>query len=602
MKTQPTRDSLAAAAERRRAPAEGEAGLAAAHPPAIRRRDLRSAAVVSLALAAMAILLATGAVHDSPTIDEPNHILRGMAILETGDARLSYSHPPLANALQAIPATLAGNSLEIADQRGFARWNLDQVIRDSIAGDYEGLRAAIVSGRFVTAALALLLGLYLFFFARELFGARAARFAVLLYALHPVFLAHGRQVTTDLPLALGALLVAGELTRYLGSRSPWRLLRLGLALGFACAVKFSALFLVPPLLLSMVAGAFRGLPRFPAARWPRRLLAAGRDFALVGLLTILAVNAAYGFQRTGLTVGETLDHEPQPMNWIVRREKGDFLEATSFLPSLPRWMPIPLPYSYVYGLFTVKAQSDRGHGGWFLGERRGKPHRLYFPLMLVVKSPATHLLLGLAGLVLVFGRRRERWWQPLDWPIVLMPLFFFGVLLPSGIQIGVRHAMPVAVFLFLFAGWTAARLWARARWGKAVVAGLLLLLLVETGAAHPHHLGHFSWLIGGAPVGHRISIVGEDWGQDVGDLARLAREEGLEPLYYRPYGGTARSELRFHGGRPRAVRCGKRAPSNGWVAVHAAQALRSGRPCLPEMGSRPPDRILNHHIWLYRMD
>ena len=41
-----------------------------------------------------------------PTVDEPNHLTRGVALWQTGDPRLSFAHPPLANALTAIPAML----------------------------------------------------------------------------------------------------------------------------------------------------------------------------------------------------------------------------------------------------------------------------------------------------------------------------------------------------------------------------------------------------------------------------------------------------------------------------------------------------------------
>ena len=42
-------------------------------------------------------------IGDSPTIDEQNHIARGLAYLRTGDPRLSVEHPPLVNTLSALP-------------------------------------------------------------------------------------------------------------------------------------------------------------------------------------------------------------------------------------------------------------------------------------------------------------------------------------------------------------------------------------------------------------------------------------------------------------------------------------------------------------------
>jgi hypothetical protein len=42
-------------------------------------------------------------IGDSPTMDEQNHIARGLAYLRTGDPRLSVEHPPLVNTLSALP-------------------------------------------------------------------------------------------------------------------------------------------------------------------------------------------------------------------------------------------------------------------------------------------------------------------------------------------------------------------------------------------------------------------------------------------------------------------------------------------------------------------
>ncbi len=42
-------------------------------------------------------------VGDSPTMDEQNHLARGLAILRTGDPRFNLEHPPLINALSALP-------------------------------------------------------------------------------------------------------------------------------------------------------------------------------------------------------------------------------------------------------------------------------------------------------------------------------------------------------------------------------------------------------------------------------------------------------------------------------------------------------------------
>lgn len=564
------------------------------------RFDFPSLLVVGFALGAMALLMAGGATYDSPTVDEPNHITRGMALWETGDGRLNVAHPPLANLLQAAPAKAGGASLDAPALEGWETWDLGEVVDSAVARDYPGFREALMAGRSVTLVLSLLLGLYLFFWSRERFGVVVARFVVLLYALHPIFLAHGRLVTTDLPITLGTVLTVGELSRYLARPGWGRLLTLGLAFGFACAVKFSGLFLLPPLGIVLAVHALRGSPRFTAPRKGRRLLHAGRDLAIVGLLACLAINASYGFDRSGWTVEEILAHEPQPENWITRNHEGQVLERASFLPYLPSWLPVPLPYSFVFGLFTIQGQNAKGHAGWFMGEKARFGHRLYFPIMGAIKSPLGFLALLGIGFGLVVGRR-GRWRSFAGEPLVVFPAFLSLLLLASQIQIGVRHAMPVLSFAILLAGWGAAWAWGKGRGARALVGTLVALIAVETLSAYPRHISHFSWLIGGRAAGHRISMVGEDWAQDLAELGRVARREGIELLHYHPQGKVARAELELYGVETVKVGCDEPWERPGWLAIHASDILvGDGCKAVPE--GLEPARVVNHHIRLYRLD
>ena len=54
-------------------------------------------------------LAVSSMVGDSPTMDEQNHLARGLAFLRTGDPRLSLEHPPLVNALSALPVLTLPN-------------------------------------------------------------------------------------------------------------------------------------------------------------------------------------------------------------------------------------------------------------------------------------------------------------------------------------------------------------------------------------------------------------------------------------------------------------------------------------------------------------
>jgi len=55
-----------------------------------------AANVIAVALLLLIFVQALGSARlKSPTMDEQNHIARGLAYLRTGDLRLSVEHPPL---------------------------------------------------------------------------------------------------------------------------------------------------------------------------------------------------------------------------------------------------------------------------------------------------------------------------------------------------------------------------------------------------------------------------------------------------------------------------------------------------------------------------
>ncbi|HEY0839707.1 MAG TPA: glycosyltransferase family 39 protein [Vulgatibacter sp.] len=573
------------------------AAAAPSRPRLFRRAralEARAHWIAAFSLGCMALLLVHAAITESPTMDEPSHVVRGMSYLSTGDARLSFGHPPLGNLLQGIPGWLLDRPIDFRSMPGWEEgWSVPRVATHYFTRDYERARVALVGGRLMTAALTLLLGAYLYRFCLRWGRLRAAA-TVFLYSFFPLFLAHGHLATTDMPLTVATTIAMGEFVRWLESRSRIRFLTFSVAAGAAFATKFSALFLIPALVLAGLVHAVVGRGPLAARPLRTRLSLLARDVALVAVVAIVVVNAAFGFQRTGWSVGRILA-EPEPENWITTPYRGEMLEELSLLPSLPSWLPVPLPYPWVFGLHSVDAQDERGHGGWFFGEQRSSP--LYFPVLTVVKQPAAILLLLLAGAWLCFARRRFPGIPTLAFWIA--PALLLFVSLFSDIQIGVRHLLPIFPFLVIGAGWAATALGFVAPLASAI---LLVAAAAEAVASAPSYLGHFSWAIGGPKPGHRISIIAEDWGQDVRHLAAFVKTRRLSPLYYRPYGVSARFEMKRFGASFRRFDCKPKGEGPAWIAVHASHAVRWKKRCGPIELDRRPDAVVNEHIWLFRID
>lgn len=185
-------------------------------------------------LVLIAVNMLTVIARKSITADEIVMIPPGWEHLTARDFQLVNEHPPLSKLLAALPLLFiqpeitrrAGTGAETplsAEEkwtRQISFWEDNRVAFERIS----------FWARVPMIALACALGVLIFIFTRDLFGARAAALAVALYSLEPTALAHGRVVQTDIPAAFGYLLFCYALHAYTrapqtmrsGSRRGWQ--------------------------------------------------------------------------------------------------------------------------------------------------------------------------------------------------------------------------------------------------------------------------------------------------------------------------------------------------------------------------------------------
>jgi hypothetical protein len=530
--------------------------------------------------------------EQSPTRDEITHLTRGLAVLWTGDTRLSYAHPPLANVVAALPGALTGDApAEITDSISWERVNVQHMTRAHAAADYPRVRAQWLAGRLAMLVFPLVLFAYLAVFVHRQFGPWAAVTTLGLLATHPTVLAHASLTTTDFPVATFMIIAACELAMYLG-RPGWRpLARLTLAIGLAAVTKFSGILMVMVAPAGMLAFAAMGRGRFagPVGARLRRL---GVEAAVVVLGVVVCINAAYGFQRTGWTVGEAIDSSPS--------EAMGYIAIHSGLVALPRWLPVPLPDTYVFGVVAVRGQMEDRRKTWFLGKTTDDAGPRYYPMLLILKSPVSFLIAFAGGFLLVIGRRRG--WAARELAVIAaVGGLFLAVAMASRLAIGVRHVLVCVPVMALVAG-AGLELLARAR-GRRVAAIALVAAVVPgayaTGSTWPDFLGYFNVLAGGDEAERHISVAGEDWGQDVRALGRLVLANGWAPFYYKSIGHTSKRELMLVGVTPLPLDDCEVPATAGWAAVH--DRLISSEPTCAHWGAVEPTAWLNNHVRIYRL-
>ena len=579
----------------------------------------------ALVLLVCALLLHASERGRTITADESLHLIRGQAFWWTGSARLSIAHPPLANAITSLPFALAGEDpwdpIAAADpaqaeevptkaeaMRALSGWSVGNPLpmtKEYFRHDFIQAKIELGIARHVMMLWTLVFAASLYVWCERRWGFATGLLALILVTLHPTLLAHGRLVTTDLPAAATTFWGLMALIAWVERPSWLRLLAFAPAASAMVLVKHSGPIYVLVFAAILLVFAWRGGGGFrDPIRW-RRVSTTFAQLVVAALVVGLALAAAYRFDRVGLRVDELLAL-PEPQHWIARRRDGNVLDA-SLLRFLPDWLRLPFPYTWLVGVASVGEQNELGHGRYFLGMYGRAWHPLYFPIMLFAKSPTGLLaLLGLGG---VIGWRWRRTLTIGTRVLLAFMLVTLALSCFSRINIGVRHALPLVPIMIVFAARAGALVWtqveARPAWlrtrarARGFVVACVLGNAIGAAWTFPTWLGDFNLLVGGPTGGHFISVVGEDWGQDLDDLALALEREGVTKIRYYTSFYSRQEELEAAGIRVVRLRCNKPREGPEPIVIHRADWVRQRSGCFEWMGDAEPDLVVNHHMLVF---
>src|SRR5215471_1086787 len=238
---------------------------------------------------------------DSATMDEQNHIARGLAYLKTGSLRLNRMHPPLINIISAIPLALDRSITLPLKGPSWAASNLDGFALELLWQSNDG-PAMVRTARIPIMVMTALLALTVFAWASAMFGRPAGLLAMTLVAFCPNVLAHGHLATNDLGAACFSTMALYAFWRFLGTPNWKRGATCAVALTLALGSKFSALFLLPVFAMIFVTYAVigpseQGQSEQGQTKWLKQVAI----MAAVGCaIIIVLIWALYGF-KTGNT-------------------------------------------------------------------------------------------------------------------------------------------------------------------------------------------------------------------------------------------------------------------------------------------------------------
>lgn len=458
-------------------------------------RDWRFlAAVAALTVVAVIRVASTHRVF-SQILDEPAHLAAGYEWF-SGRYLLDASHPPLARILGALPLRLAGypdpTSADMVGAGSQLLYHGDHYVK-TLARQRLGNLLLLIVAIWATAVL-----------ARRTFSRAVAILATALFTSLPPVLGHAGVNTTDLAALtafIGALLA---LDWYLDAPTLRRAIVLGVAIGLGLLAKFSFLVFFPPAAI---------LWCIARKRRPAKIVA-----VLVTIFLIVWAGYRFDFRTPKAYAG---DHAVYVFG----------VAAPEPLQPFARWaaanVPMPAP-AFAVGLGMLQAHNKRGHDAYLFGEVRSDGWWYYFPVVFFYKTPLPFLFLALWGAILLL-RERHR----LGIAVLLCAALVMLVSMTSGINIGVRHILPLYAPLSIVAAYAVASIWRRATdaFGRTMLAALMAWLFVGVAISHPDYLAWFNEAAQPNPAAIAVDS-NLDWGQDTLRLARVIREMHPEgPLF-----------------------------------------------------------------------
>ncbi|HEV8507448.1 MAG TPA: glycosyltransferase family 39 protein, partial [Chitinophagaceae bacterium] len=298
----------------------------------------------------------------------------------------------------------------------------------------------IINGRYITLLISTFIGLYVYLWARNLYGRSADLFSLFLFVFCPNIAAHASLVTTDAYSVLCTIASLYHYWKYSREGSRGQLIFFSIALAIAQLSKQSLTFLYPLFVLLF-------LIQLVISREAINVKSLITNFIIIIFVQIMVLNIGFQFKQTG-----------KPLREYAFKSK--FFNSVTNRSSFLKDIPLPLPSPYLYGLDYTKNIDEMGTGhresspkAYILGQaKEGKGFWYYYFISLLFKTPVPLLISFILSLFLAFKKEMNSGY--LDTLVLLFPVLFFLIYFDFfyNSQVGLRHIIMIFPLIQVFCG------------------------------------------------------------------------------------------------------------------------------------------------------
>jgi tetratricopeptide (TPR) repeat protein len=456
---------------------------------------------------------------NSPSYDEPLHIHAGYIEWKHGYILLN---PPLITRLMALPVMSMNLTEPPIPRRPYEPLGFQAGRELVFQGNAD---AVMLRARLAVSIFVILVAILVFIAAREMFSLGAGFVALGLIAFDPNLIGHAAMATLDVGNAFFMFWAVYAFYRYMKFPTAWRLIGTSLIVGLALSAKHSAFLLFPTfILLAAIELIWRKKlsPDAPPAPTSRLALRLALALVVIGGVSFIMLWGAYGFHYAQ---ADAVPFMP-PMDAQIQRVPSAL--SAKVLSAADKYHLLPAPYTYAFAYILSQAKSYTSylfgvvypHAVWF-----------YFPVSMLVKSSLTFLIL-LVGCAWALISRKLRVSRGVLYTVIPAAIYLLFSM-QGGMNIGIRHILPVYVFLAVPLAGAAWALVERNRRWLYVVAVLLAFQAVSTLRAFPGYISYVNEAFGGPANAYRwVSDSSADWGQQLKPVKRYLDARGVKSCWF----------------------------------------------------------------------
>ena len=489
---------------------------------------LKALPVIALLLVFTTLVFFSGK-ENFPLYHEGERTFNGYSYLKYGNSINHASYPILTHAIAAVPLLF----IDVDYPENFTYTN-PKVFGQEFFFYYgdNNAKELVFWARIPFILLGILLGIFVFVWAREIFNYKAGLFALTLFSFSPLMIGYTPIVSADMALATYIFITTYFFWKFYKEPRPLFLVLCGIFFGLTILTKLPGIFLLP---LFFIIGAIGILTKRPLKKQ-------GSFRTLFLTLFLITMIGGIVFVTVNLNEIHPIYYSEDPLYINSDARSEERLEIlidsigieNDLMKNSVRFfvtkVPVPAPH-FFESLYSVYSFVNTGDDTNFFGHHyTSEAKGVFYFLIFFLKTPLSMLLLLVLA---VFFARKYYIHDGLRFDVffLILPLFLYPLqFLLTKVYGGILYLLPLYPFLFVLLGNVINYTQMKRKWFKWSVILLTATYIVVSLLSFPFYLSFFNSIAGGTENGYNVSLLDFDYYQDLYRFEQYLNENNISEI------------------------------------------------------------------------